>query len=68
MKIPKPAFTERYKAHVGAQRQYASSTPQKVLGDVTDLPIVSRTSQASIEEAYLSIRTENRSHSNSLHR
>lgn len=67
LKTPKPAFSERYKAHVEAERQYISKTQEKAQTDAPQRP-TPQPSLASIEEAYRTVRTENRSHTTPLHR
>lgn len=64
LKIPIPAFSERYKAHVEAERQYVSRIQQEnsPTSGRRSAPSGARGAATStIEEAFRSVRTENRS-------
>lgn len=74
MKIAIPTFSERYKAHVEAEQQYVSSTHQGNpasfgkravrSGDADPRPSAPA---PTIEDAFRSARTENRSNPTSSH-
>lgn len=65
LKIAIPNFSERYKAHVEAERQYVSGHQQEISVPCNKRILHSSTPASSIEEAFRSVRSENRSGSKS---